>query len=74
MNAQPQPRPILASWRERRLYVSLSADCFADSHLHLYRAPRSDSSLHHLSLELPCLVANSNFADHRDLLNLIQNP
>jgi hypothetical protein len=74
MNAQPQPRPSLAPWREQRLCVSLSADCFADSHLHLYRATRSDSSLHHLSLELPCFIANSNFRDQPDLLNLIQNP
>ena len=73
MNAQPQPRPSLAPWREQRLCVSLSADCFADPHLHLYRPPPRDSSLDPLSLQLPRTAANSNFPNHRDLLIHIQN-
>jgi hypothetical protein len=74
MNPQPQHRFILALRHVQRFSVSLDSHCFANPHLHLYRAPRHDSSLHLLSLQLPHTAANRNFANHRDRSNHIQNP
>ena len=73
MNQQPQSRIILVLQYVRR-YVSLNSDCFANPHFRLYRAPQSGSSLHPLSLQLPCLVNNSNCANHQCPLNHIQDP
>jgi hypothetical protein len=74
MNQQPQHRFILALRHVQRFRVSLHPDYFADPHLYLYRVPPHDSSPYFLSLQLPLTAANSNFANHRDLLNYLQNP
>ena len=74
MNPQPQHRLILALRHVQRLCVSLHSDCFADPHLHHYRATRHGSSLHFLSLQLPHTAVNRNFPNHPHLLNHIQNP
>jgi len=74
MNPQLQHRLILALRHVQRFCVSLHSDCCANPHLHLYRPPRQNSSLHFLSLRLPHTAANRNFANHRDLPNHIQNP
>jgi hypothetical protein len=74
MNQQPHSRIILVLRRVQRPCASLHSDCFTDPHLHLYRASSSNSSLHPLSLQLPCTAATRNLANHRGLLNHIQNP
>jgi hypothetical protein len=74
MNQQPHSRIILVPRRVQRPCASLHSDCFTDPHLHLYRASSSNSSLHPLSLQLPCTAATRNLANHRGLLNHIQNP
>ena len=74
MNQQPQHRFILALRHIQRSPVSLHLDYFAKPHLYLYPAPRHDSALYLLSLQLPLTDANSNFANHPDLLNHLQNP
>src|SRR5271157_2107583 len=74
MNPRPQHRLVFVLRHVQRLCVSLDSDRFADPHVHVYRAPRRDSSLCHLSLQLARTATNSNFENHRDLLNHIQNP
>jgi len=74
MNQQPHSRIILVLPRIQSPSASLSSDCLNHPHLHLYPASSSNSSPHHLSLQLPRTAANSNFANHRDMLNHIQNP
>jgi hypothetical protein len=74
MNPQPQHRLILALRHIRRFRVSFDSDYLADPHFPFYRVPWHESSLHYLSLQLPHTAANSNFANHPDLPNHLQNP
>jgi hypothetical protein len=74
MNQQPQSPTILVLQHVHRPCASLDSVCFDNPHLHLYSALWSNSSLHPLTLQMSRPAANSNFENHRDLLNHIQNP
>jgi hypothetical protein len=74
MNQQPQSPTILVLQHVQRPCASLDSVCFDNPHFHLYSALWSNSSLHPLTLQMSRPAAHSNFANHRDLLNHIQNP
>ncbi len=70
MNPQPQPRIIPVLRRVQSFSVSAGPECPASLLSSLGHSPLSAD----LALQLPRAAANSNFADHPDLLNPIQTP
>ena len=70
MNPQPQPRIILVLRHVQSLCVSSGPNALPAF------SPASASRLkaYDLALQLPRTAANSNFANHQDPLNHIQNP
>jgi hypothetical protein len=71
MNQQPQPRIILVLRRVQGFCVSSGTESLPAF------SPASAGRLkaYNLALQLPrTAAANSNFANHQDLLNDLQNP
>ena len=70
MNPQPQPRIIPVLRRVQSFSVSAGPECPASLLSRLGHSPLGAN----LALQLPRTAADSNFANHPDLLNPIQNP